>query len=290
MKKTTLPLVSIIMPVYNCRDFVAQSIDSIRSQTLKNWEFLIIDDHSTDGTWKILTDYAKRDKRIKLFRNRTNLGLVKSLNKIIPFTKGEFVARMDADDISLPQRLRRQVLLLRKNEELIACGTQEYVMNESGVNIAEKFFPTDPKHCHDMIVNVMVIQPPVLMARGDIFRKLRYDNHLFKNDDISIHFKLLQYGGFSNVNAILFKYRKRLNSLTHSNPKHVYFLALLVRIHAIQHYGYRPNIFNALGAIIETVLVALLPNQVIIALFELMRHTTSTSLKRADQVRLLLAK
>lgn len=261
------------MPVYNSREFVADAIDSIRSQTMKRWELLIIDDHSTDGSWSILQSYAKRDKRIRLFRNRKNLGLVKSLNKIIPYTNGAFVARMDADDISLPDRFKKQVTLLRNHPELVACGGQEYIIDTNGVNIAEKLFPTDPKTCYRMIANIMVIQPPVLMARGDIFRSLTYDNHIFKNDDISIHFKLLQYGGFGNVKDIIFKYRRREDSLTHKNPKRVYFLALLVRLNAIYRYGYRPTVLNSILAIGETIVVALLPRVGIVALFEFLRFT-----------------
>lgn len=290
MKHTKKPLVSVIMPVYNCREFVALAIDSIRSQTLKNWEFLIIDDHSTDDSWEIIQEYTKRDKRIRAWRNRKNIGIVKSLNFLIPKTKGEFVARMDADDVSLPKRLRKQVLLLRKHPELVACGGQEYIIDESGISIAEKHFPTQPEHCHALIANIMVIQPPVLMARGKVFRTLRYDNHTFRNDDISMHFKLLQHGSFSNVRDIIFKYRKRLESLTHRDPKHVYFLALLVRINAIRNYEYRPTIANALLAIVETIVVAILPRELILALFEFMRHTTTTSMKRVNQVRLLFAK
>jgi len=267
------PLVSVIMPAYNAREFVAEAIESIVSQTLKNWELFIIDDHSTDGSWEIIQTYAKKDPRIRVFRNRQNKGLVRSLNFLIPKTTGAYVARMDADDISLPERLEKQVAFLEKHPYIIACGGQEYIMNEHGVAIAEKHFPTDPTTCYRMIVNIMVIQPPILMARGDIFRKLSYDNHLFKNDDISMHFKLLEHGNFSNVNDIIFKYRKRPDSITHKNPKRAYFLSLLVRINAVIHHHFRPPLVNAILAIGETFLVALLPNSVIISLFESIRFT-----------------
>lgn len=273
MKKQKHPIISVIMPVYNTRDFLADAIDSIRTQTIKNWELLIIDDHSTDGSWDMIQDYAKRDKRIRIFRNRTNQGLVKSLNKLIPLTRGEFVARMDADDISLPDRFKKQLMLLRRNPDVVACGGQEYVIDTNGINIAEKYFPTNPDACYRMIANVMVIQPPVLMARGDIFRSLRYDNHIFKNDDISIHFKLLQYGQFNNVKSIIFKYRRREDSLTHRDPKHVYFLALLVRLNAIYRYGYKPTLINSILAIGETLLVAILPKKAIVGVFEFLRFT-----------------
>jgi glycosyltransferase involved in cell wall biosynthesis len=242
-----------------------------------------VDDASTDGSYQIIREFAKHDKRIKLFRNRTNIGLVKSLNKMIPLSRGTFVARMDADDISLPQRLQKQVTYLRRNPDLVACGGQELIIDEKGVNIAYKYFPTDPDTCYQMIANFMVIQPPLLMAWGDLFRTLRYENHIFKNDDISMHFKLLQHGHFGNVDEIIFKYRKRSSSITHQNPKHVFFLALAVRVNAIRYHGYRPHIPNALLLLAETIIVALLPNRVLISLFELIRHTTRFDLKLANK-------
>lgn len=271
------------MPVYNAAPYVGEAIDSIRKQSLRNWELLIVDDASTDGSWTIISEAAKTDKRIKISRNRTNIGLVKSLNAIIPKTRGIFVARMDADDISLPKRLQKQVTYLRRHPDVVACGGQELIIDEKGINIAYKYFPTDPESCYRMIANFMVIQPPLLMAWGNIFRSLRYENHIFKNDDISMHFKLLRQGSFGNVDEIIFKYRKRSDSITHRNPKRVFFLALAVRLNAIRHHAYRPTLNNALLLCAETLIVALLPNSVLIGLFELIRHTTKLDLHLANK-------
>jgi glycosyltransferase involved in cell wall biosynthesis len=279
--KNTKPIVSVIMPVYNAGEFLVRAIESIRKQTVADFEFLIIDDGSTDDSWTIIKRFAKRDARIRKFRNKKNIGIVKSLNALIPKTKGRFVARMDADDISLPNRFDKQIAYLESNPQLVACGGQEHIMNERGRTIAEKYFPTEEKTCYNMIANIMVIQPPVLMARGDIFRKLRYSNHTFKNDDISMHFKLLEQGGFGNVDEVIFKYRKRETSLTHKDPKHVFFLALLVRLNAIKNYGYAPSFWNLLLLAVETMTVFILPNFAIISLFEMIRHTKRTTIRSA---------
>lgn len=284
--RSTHPTVSVIMPVFNAGKFLPKAIESIRKQTLTDVELLIIDDASTDDSYRIIKRYAKRDHRIRVFHNANNEGLVKSLNFLIPKTRGQYVARMDADDISLPERFEKQVAYLREHPELVACGAQEYIINERGYRIAEKFFPTNEKTCYNLIANIMVIQPPLLMAHGDTFRSLRYTNHTFKNDDISMHFKLLQKGGFGNVNEILFKYRKRENSLTHRDPKHVYFLALLVRLSAIGKYGYAPSFVNLSLMAIETLVVAVLPNRAIVRLFELIRHTQI----HKDRIRMILYK
>jgi glycosyltransferase involved in cell wall biosynthesis len=278
-KRSTTPLVSVLMPVYNVAPYLADAIGSILTQTVTDFEFLIIDDASTDNSWTILKTFAKQDKRIKLFRNKSNKGLVRSLNLLIPRTRGTFVARMDADDVSLPDRFEKQIALLETEKNLVACGGQELIIGADGSVIAEKYFPTDPKTAYNMLANIMVIQPPVLMARGGIFRKLRYDNHIFKNDDISIHFKLLRHGDFGNVDDIIFKYRRLENSLTHKNPKKVYFLALMVRINALLKYGYRPSAFNLALAVPETLLVALLPNSAILSFFEFLRFTGDSARK-----------
>jgi glycosyltransferase involved in cell wall biosynthesis len=271
MKKNT-PLVSVIMPAYNAGRFVARAIESIRKQTLENFEFLIIDDASTDETWKIIKSYAKRDKRIRAWRNKKNLGLVASLNSLLPKTRGTYIARMDADDISLANRFTKQVALLESEPELVACGGQEYIINERGRTIAEKYFPIDQATCYRLITNIMVIQPPLLMARGDVMRKLKYDNHIFRNDDISMHFKLLKYGHFSNVDEILFKYRKRPNSLTHTHPKEVFYRAMFVRLNAIRKYNFAPPIGNLILLAMEALVVAVLPEQLVLSSFEFLRH------------------
>lgn len=259
------------MPVRNAGRFLVESIESILNQTVSDFEFLIIDDASTDNSWKIIQKYAKKDRRIIIFRNKVKSKLVKSLNFLNPKTKGKYIARMDADDISLPDRFEKQVEYLEKNPNIVACGGQEYIIDEEGKTVAEKYFPSDPKACHDLILNYMVVQPPALMARGNDFRRYRYQNHIFGNDDISMHFKLLQSGDFGNVGDFIFKYRKSSHSLTHDNPKKVYFLALKVRIYAILFWNYQPALLNSILTVFETLLVAILPNRFITPMFEMIR-------------------
>ena len=105
-------MVSVIMPVYNAGKFLVRAIESIRKQTVTDFELLIIDDGSTEDSWDIIKRYAKRDARIRKFRNHRNIGIVKSMNLLIPKTHGRFVARMDADDISLPNRFEKQLVFL----------------------------------------------------------------------------------------------------------------------------------------------------------------------------------
>lgn len=123
------------MTGYNEERFLDESIRSILNQTLQDFEFIIVDDGSTDGSLSILNKYAQQDKRIKLIHNTQNIGITKSLNRALRIARGEYLARMDADDISLPNRLKIQVGFLDKNKEyfLVSCGA---------INMDEKGFRT----------------------------------------------------------------------------------------------------------------------------------------------------
>lgn len=282
MKKLPSPLISVLLPVYNGELYLSQAIDSILSQTIKDFELICINDGSTDNTGKILAKYAKKDKRIKIITNNSNIRMAASLNKALDIAKGFYIARMDADDISLPDRFAKQIALLESDKSLVAVGCQEQIIDEYGHIKAEKHFPTDSKLCYQTLANFMPIQPPTLMARGNIFKKYRYDTSICPNDDINIYFKLLQHGNFSSVDEILFQYRQQSSSLTHNNSKSVYFMALKNRLNGFINYNYRPSITRILLAFIETILVTLLtPNQ-IIKLFEAIRYISQKQQSKTD--------
>lgn len=118
--------VSVVMSAYNSAEYLGQAIESILQQTFAGFEFIIIDDGSTDRTWNILSGYAEQDQRIRLFKNARNIGLTKSLNRGIMQAKGTYIARQDADDISLPERLQTQVAYMESHPStaLLAAGVQ----------------------------------------------------------------------------------------------------------------------------------------------------------------------
>src|SRR3989344_8117032 len=123
------PLVSVVMPVYNAQLYLSLAVKSILAQTYKNFEFIIVDDASTDSTPKILNDFNKIDKRIILLKDKTNLGVTKSLNIGVSKAKGKYIIRMDADDWSYPERFELQVELMEKNPSVIVSGSYIKVCN-----------------------------------------------------------------------------------------------------------------------------------------------------------------
>lgn len=128
----TAPLVSVVMPVYNVETYLREAIESILNQTFSDFEFIIIEDPSTEEITKILEKYAERDKRIRLIHNSRNLGLVRSLNKGLKQARGIYIARQDADDISLLDRLEIQVRFLERHPEVGVVGTWIALLDKEG--------------------------------------------------------------------------------------------------------------------------------------------------------------
>lgn len=141
----TSPKISVLMSVYNGSDYLKESIESILNQTFSDFEFIIINDFSTDNTGEILTEYAERDCRIKLFNNEENIGLTKSLNKGLKLAGGKYIARQDADDISLPQRFEKQVAVLDKHPEAVLVSCDIEVINSEGTFVKKEKRSCDPQ-------------------------------------------------------------------------------------------------------------------------------------------------
>lgn len=120
------------MGVYNAEKTIKRCIDSILNQTYENWEFIICNDGSSDGTLNILNEYQKTDSRIKVISNKSNKKLAVSLNRCLKYAKGKYIARMDADDESLPQRLEVEVDFLERHEQVDLVGCNRIIFDEQG--------------------------------------------------------------------------------------------------------------------------------------------------------------
>ena len=120
------------MSVYNGEDYLTEAIDSVINQSFTEWELIVINDCSTDSTSEILGKYAAQDERIKVYTNEVNLRLPSSLNKAMSYAKGKYIARMDADDICLPERLEKQYNYMEENSD-IALSSCRFMTLKNGV-------------------------------------------------------------------------------------------------------------------------------------------------------------
>lgn len=271
MKLSTKPLISVLMPVRNAGVFLAPAIESIINQTYSNWELICVDDGSNDGTSKLLRMYSKVDKRIKVYSNKSRKGIGYSLNKALSFAKGQYIARMDADDISLPQRLEIQLSFLQKNTNIVACGGQAEMINTEGITFAYKKFPTDPKELYKMIMRSIPLQHPILMTRAKIFKEYRYREDIRTAEDVDMLFYLLSKGNISNVEDVIYKYRKSHKSNGYHSIKKTFFITFNSRFSAIFKYGYRPSLYGIAISLAQYAVVSILPNKMVMKLFEQMR-------------------
>jgi glycosyltransferase involved in cell wall biosynthesis len=203
-----MPRVSVIMGVYNTKRYVAEAIESVLKQTYKDFEFIIIDDTSTDGTSEILQKYAKKDKRIKLIKNKTNLGLTKNLNVGLRKAKGEFIARMDADDVSLPNRFATEVQFLDKHPDVALAGTWADIINNEGKIIGEIKYTTEHKQIRrNMTERSQIIHPSVMFRKRIVNEVGMYDEKLRTAQDYEYFARVMSKFKVANIPKKLLHYR-----------------------------------------------------------------------------------
>lgn len=210
------PLISVVMPIYNSENFVAEAIESILNQSYINFEFLIFDDCSTDKSIEIIGSF--KDERIKLFKNLEHKGLVVLLNQGLQIAKGDFIARMDADDVSHPDRLLSQVLAFEENKDLGVCGT---VFTTFGDNNIKVDLPENQKQIFGALLTGCCIGHPTVMFRRKILTKWKifYDNSFYTAEDYELWTRLIFITKFKNLQKPLLKYRVQEKQISQTQAK-----------------------------------------------------------------------
>lgn len=274
MNKETTPLISIVMPVRNAGLFLTDAIESLINQTYKKWELIAVDDNSTDESHSILEKYSKKDVRIRVFRNKRRLGVSGTANIALQKTKGKYIARMDADDISFPRRLEKQLTYLQKNIEVIAVGGQCDVINSEGSKIGEKTFPTSNIEIKKMIFSSVPLQQPTFFINKQLLPKdfIWYDNSHETAEEIDLLFRLFQHGEVRNLKEKVLLYRIHSNNISLKDPKKTFFLTLKSRIYAIKKHGYKPTLSGIIITIAQTIIIGILPKKLIYPLYVLLRN------------------
>lgn len=209
------PKVSIIFPVYNAEHYLKKSIDSLLNQTFENFEILIINDGSTDHSLKILNEYASKDSRIKVL-NQENRGLVSALNWGIKESLAPYIARMDADDISHPERIEKQLNYLESHPECVALGSWVIFIDNAGLPFFRYQTHTEHKVILEDILdgNGGALIHPSLMVRKQALMDLGgYDANCRHFEDFDLYLKLINHGMFHNIPEYLLQYRRHFKSI-----------------------------------------------------------------------------
>ncbi|BCX12975.1 MAG: fucosyltransferase [Thermosynechococcus sp.] len=226
MTVKTSPLVSVLMPVFNAERYVAEAIESILRQSFQDFEFIIIDDGSTDGTLDILKRYAARDSRIRLV-SRENRGLVATLNEGIGLARGQWIARMDADDVALPQRLALQVKHLEATHADFCGGSVECF---GGWRTVWRY-PATHEACEVHLLFAVPVAHPTVIGRREAFAQLRYQPEFPYAEDYDLWQRAWAAGyRFVNVPEIVLRYRIHAGQVSSRKKKEQKETSKAVRI------------------------------------------------------------
>ncbi|MDM7325902.1 MAG: glycosyltransferase family 2 protein [Thermosynechococcus sp. Uc] len=214
MNTNQVPVISVILPVFNSGQYIERSIKSILDQSFNDFELIIIDDGSSDDSFEILSKYAKLDERIHLIR-RDNQGLIYTLNQAIEIAKGQYIARMDADDLALPKRLEYQLAFLEENQ-LHLCGSSVQLM---GAATGYWYYPHSHAGCEVELLFGVPFAHPSVMGHSSVFKELRYSSEWPLVEDYDLWQRAWAAGfKMGNVREVLLQYRvhrKQTSSLYH---------------------------------------------------------------------------
>lgn len=211
-----IPLVSVIIPVYNAEHFIEKALLSILEQTYKNLEVIVIDDGSTDSSASIINRISQHDVRIN-FSSRENKGLVYTLNEMLSLCSSQYIARMDADDISEPNRIETQLNLLVKRSDLAMVGSQTFLIDERGHVVGKRSYPTKSRYIFTyFLYGNPIAHPTVMFNRDNVGVELFYsDKPEHKNvEDIELWLRILRHKKIENIATPLLKYRLVDSSIT----------------------------------------------------------------------------
>ncbi len=204
-----MPKVSVILPVYNCEQYIFETVQSVLNQTFADFELLIVDDCSTDNTVKIIKEF--NDSRINLIIKEKNSGYTDSLNYAVALAKGEYIARMDGDDVCMPNRFEKQVAFLEKNTDVVLCGSSVQFI---GYQIGTKKYPIK---YDDIKIKLCFGTPfchPSVMGKKEIFLQVPYDRNFEPAEDIHLWSRIVKMGKVENLDETLLLYRTHKNQVS----------------------------------------------------------------------------
>lgn len=208
------PLVTVLLPVYNAELYIADAVESILKQTFRDFELLVINDGSTDKSSEIIRSF--KDERIRLVENEINLRLIATLNKGIKLAKGTYIARMDADDISLPERLQKQVSFMETHPEVGVCGTWFEQLGNPGKIVK---YPEEDAAIRIMMLYQTPFCHPSVILRKEVLEKneILFSPDFIHGEDYEMWIRLSSHTRFANLPEVLLQYRLHENSVSASN-------------------------------------------------------------------------
>ncbi|MBA4241553.1 MAG: hypothetical protein C0448_12570 [Sphingobacteriaceae bacterium] len=206
MAKDVNPLISVLMPVYNGQQYLAEAIESILNQTYKHFELLLLDDGSSDNSEQIIKGF--KDARIVYVKNETNKGLIFTLNRGIGLTKGTYIARMDADDVSVASRFEKQILEFEKDEKLVVCGSFIKTFGNGAEEYISHIPVTNAQIMSSIFFACPFAHPSVMIKKESLLQLNEFYREDYKHsEDYDLWSRLVFVGNSKNIPEFLLNYR-----------------------------------------------------------------------------------
>jgi len=207
--------VTVLMPVFNAERYLAAALESVLGQTFADFQFLIIDDGSTDGTLPVLRRYARHDSRIRLV-SRENRGLVATLNEGLNLSRSELVARMDADDVALPWRLESQLAHMEAHDDVLCVGGYYDLIDHRGRMLTTMKPPTDHAGIEKQMLagHTPICHPSAIIRREAALKVGGYDPEMMLAEDLDLWLRLGEIGLLGNLPVSVVQYRLHFQSVS----------------------------------------------------------------------------
>lgn len=216
MDSNKFPVISVLMSVYNDIPYLDDAVKSILNQTFQDFEFIIVNDGSTDESLELLKKYAQLDDRIRLF-DESNKGLTKELQFALEYVRGKYIARMDGDDIALPERFSHQIRYMNTNPEIICSGTNVIFIDEDSDPIGYSNQETNHKNIEQQLFSGRggAIYHPTMIAKTSAIKEVGGYNVKYRiGQDLDLFLKLGEVGVLGNSNKVTMKFRRYHKSTT----------------------------------------------------------------------------
>jgi glycosyltransferase involved in cell wall biosynthesis len=252
MKNSNKPLVSVLLPVHNCEYFLEDCLKSLVRQSYRQIQIIAIDDKSSDNSLKILKSFAKKYKKIKIYRNVKRYGIVTTLNRLLLRAKGDYIAFMSAKDIAARSKIKKQLEFLLGNHGVVAVGSQCRFINDKGRIIGKSDFPKENQHIyasplHGISMQFETVLINTTLVPKDLLRFKTNSDHFIYSD---VLMKLLPYGKFANLPKYLHHHRNDPNAYFGDLRTHLISLIKLW-IKSIANYDYQLSVKSFFTPVIK---------------------------------------
>jgi glycosyltransferase involved in cell wall biosynthesis len=215
---STIPTLSVCMPVYNAEQYIREATESILRQTFADFEFIIIDDGSTDDSKQILEEFARKDARVRLV-SRPNTGYTIALNEALGLARAPYLARMDADDISMPDRFEKQLAYLRANPDCVVVGSRIMTIDPFGSPLYQPRHELGHSEIESQLlagVGWAIVHPASMMVREHVVALQGYRVEMEPSEDLDLFLRLAERGKIANLPDVLLHYRQHVKSVNHT--------------------------------------------------------------------------